>query len=205
MSGVALVVGALAVALACRRPMPRQSTPHSARVVRRDRRTGGAADWAVLLDSIAAGVRAGHSLHESFDRALATGRPQGRAITASSRLLDVPHLASVDADEAVVLQTMSVALSLGGPTAAVLQSGATLLRERATVRAEAAAHAAQARLSAKVMTAVPIVFATWGAASSPSFRHSLLHPFGAFAASVGLLLNGVGWWWMRRVVRRATP
>jgi tight adherence protein B len=98
---------------------------------------------------------------------------------------------------------MSVAMSLGGPTAAVLQSGAALLRERAAVRAEAATHAAQARLSARVLTAVPLLFATWGAVSSTSFRQSLLSPFGVVAASLGLGLNAVGWWWMHRIVRAA--
>jgi Flp pilus assembly protein TadB len=159
-------------------------------------------DWAALLDAIAAGVRAGHSLPESFTSACHRTPPRGSALSVSTELHQLPSLVAADPDEAVALQTLSVALLLGGPTAVVLQSGATLLRERASVRAEAAAHAAQARLSARVLTAVPLLFATWGAVASPSFRQALLGPLGAGAAMAGVVLNAVGWWWMRRIVRR---
>jgi tight adherence protein B len=159
-------------------------------------------DWAALLDAIAAGVRAGHSLRESYTSACHRTPPRGSALSASTELHHLPSLVASDPDEAVALQTLSVALSLGGPTAAVLQSGATLLRERASVRAEASAHAAQARLSARVLTAVPLLFATWGAVASPSFRQALLGPLGTGAAMAGVALNAIGWWWMRRIVRR---
>jgi Flp pilus assembly protein TadB len=53
-----------------------------------------------------------------------------------------------------------------------------------------------------VLTAVPLLFATWGAVASPSFRQALLGPLGTGAAMAGVALNAIGWWWMRRIVRR---
>jgi tight adherence protein B len=202
MSGAAVLVAALAIGLAGRGRLLGHRTALPPRTLTA-RSPFTAADWAVLLDTIGAGVRAGHSLRDAFVGARAARPPRGRALTAATEFQQLSALSSADPDESVALQTLSVAMSLGGPTAAVLQSGAALLRERAAVRAEAAVHAAQARLSARVLTAVPLLFAAWGTATSPSFRHSLLGPFGAVAACVGLTLNAAGWWWMGRIVRRA--
>jgi tight adherence protein B len=108
-----------------------------------------------------------------------------------------------DADEAVVAQALCAAILLGGSTAAVVQAGANLLRERAAVRAEAAAHSAQARLSARVLTCVPLAFAAWSAVASATFRRALLTPVGTLSVVLGVLTNTFGWWWMRRIVDRA--
>ena len=83
-------------------------------------------------------------------------------------------------------------------------AAAALLRERDTIRAEASAHSAQARLSARVLTAVPLVFASWSTVTSDSFRHSLATPVGSACVALGAVLNLAGWRWMRRVVGGAT-
>jgi Flp pilus assembly protein TadB len=85
-----------------------------------------------------------------------------------------------------------------------VQTGANMLRERAAVRAEAAAHAAQARLSARVLTVVPIGFAAWSATASHAFRRAVATPAGVTSAALGIVVNLVGWWWMHHIVRRAT-
>ena len=110
---------------------------------------------------------------------------------------------SRDPDLAVVRQTLEAAATFGGATASTVQSGANLLRERAAVRAEAAAHSAQARLSARVLTLVPVGFAAWSASVSRGFRAALTTPAGMTAAATGALLNLAGWAWMRRIVRSA--
>ncbi len=110
----------------------------------------------------------------------------------------------VPADEAVVVQVLGAAAELGGPVAATLDAGASLLRERVAAREEALAHSAQARLSARVLTAVPVAFAAWSAVGSGSFRAAVLTPAGTAAVALGGALNLAGWWWMRRVVARVT-
>jgi tight adherence protein B len=115
--------------------------------------------------------------------------------------LDTAH--TTDPDEAVALQVLSTASKLGGATASAVQAGASILRERRGARDEARAHSAQARLSARVLTLVPLAFAAWSFAASASFRSALATPAGMLAVLAGLGCNLVGWWWMRRIVRGA--
>jgi Flp pilus assembly protein TadB len=171
--------------------------------VRLPRRPG--TDWARFLDTVAARVRGGTSLRTAFADAQRDHPVQGSAIRADARLDDLGTAHTTDPDEAVVVQVLSTAARLGGATAATVQAGASILRERRGAREEAAAHGAQARLSARVLTLVPLVFAAWSFAASASFRRALATPAGMGAVLAGLGCNLVGWWWMRRIVRGAVP
>lgn len=161
------------------------------------RPTTTAATWATLLDTTAAEVRSGAALSAAWTRAL---ERHGLDIdpTPAAAARRTPR----DRDEAVVVQVIGAAVELGGPIAATLDAGAALLRERVAARADAEAHAAQARLSARVLTAVPLVFAAWSAVSSAGFRAALLGGPGAVAACLGAGLNLAGWRWMRHIVER---
>ena len=156
-----------------------------------------ASEWAAFLDTTSTEVRSGSSLIA----ALAHSRLRHPMLAARVFSFD----GTADPDLAVVAQSVSAAMELGGPVAATLHRGAALLRERAAQRAEAMAYSAQARLSAKVLTAVPLVFTAWSAATSATFRQAIASPTGLMAAAAGLACNTVGWWWMRRIVNRATP
>jgi tight adherence protein B len=160
--------------------------------------------WADLLDSTAREVRAGSSLSVAFERATTRHRVHGAAVGPGASLDQALMGASADPDEGVVLHSLTAASLLGGPVAATLQAGVSVLREREAVRAEAQVHSAQARLSARVLTGVPIVFCAWSFASSSAFRAALLTPVGVVAAAVGAVLNGVGWLIMRHIVRSAS-
>ena len=198
----AVAVAALAGWFHPRLQRPRGRVPRPGR--RRHAHAVVAGDrWAVLLDTMAADVRGGASLTVAFTQATARHGLHGQTLTPSSRLTDVPDATSPDPDETVVLQVVSASLALGGPVAATLDTGAALLRERSTARAEAHAHSAQARLSARVLTAVPLTFASWSVLASPSFRTALTSTPGLVSALVGGTLNLAGWWWMKRVVAKA--
>ncbi|MFZ9629243.1 MAG: type II secretion system F family protein [Ilumatobacteraceae bacterium] len=164
-----------------------------------------AAVWAQFLDAVASEVRSGTSLAESWVEAARRRPVTGRAVAPGRSLAASLALDTDDRDESVVLQVAGAATVLGGPVAATLDAGAVLLRERAAARADAAAHSAQARLSARVMTAVPLVFAGWSALSSASFRSAVTSPAGAVSIVIGAGLNAGGWRWMRAVVDRAAP
>jgi tight adherence protein B len=159
--------------------------------------TPSASDWAAYLDTTSTEVRSGSSLIA----ALAHSRQRHPCLADRLTAAD----GTIDPDAAVVAQSLAAVLELGGPVAVTLHHAAALLRERAAQREEARAHSAQARLSAKVLTAVPLVFTAWSAATSATFRHALASPIGLTAASAGLASNAVGWWWMRRIVEKATP
>ena len=197
-----------------RRGIARRGTTHH-RAEPHGRPRGGrrtsAEQWAALLDSMSAEVRTGSSLSAATQHAVARHQPHGRLLHPMTTLATLTTAASTrpepvgaDADEAVVVQAICAAQSLGGPVAATLDTASALLRERAVIRSEAQAHSAQARLSARVLTGVPLVFAGWSLASSRSFRAALLSPVGLASAALGGLCNLVGWWWMRRIVTSAT-
>ncbi len=159
--------------------------------------------WAALLDAIAADVRSGSSLSAACTRATTRSGLRGSQITPGC----APPFAgdhSVPPDEAVVLQAISAAHALGGQVATTLHAAAALLRERAVIVAEARAHSAQARLSARVLTAVPVAFAAWSLLSSRSFRTAVLSSTGLASAAIGAACNLLGWLWMRRIVSRVS-
>ena len=161
-------------------------------------------EWAVVLDGVSAEVRTGSSLTLALQRALVRYQPHGQAIAPTATLAALTAVLVVDPDEAVVVQAISAAHALGGPVAATLDSAAALLRERSAIRGEALAHSAQARLSARVLTGVPLAFAGWSLLSSKSFRTAALSTMGLASALIGGVCNLIGWWWMRRIVGKAT-
>jgi len=156
-----------------------------------------AGEWAAFLDTTSSEVRSGSSL------VAALAHSRTRHPTLATRAIALAGHTDPDPDLAVVAQSLAAALELGGPIAATLHHGAALLREREAQRAEARAHSAQARLSAKVLTAVPLLFAAWSATTSATFRQAVVSPTGLVAASAGLASNTIGWWWMRRIVDKA--
>ncbi|MGA0894308.1 MAG: hypothetical protein ACO3S5_06750 [Ilumatobacteraceae bacterium] len=167
--------------------------------------TATAHEWAALLDSLAAEVRAGSALGTAWQQSLCRHSLRGRAVSPDHPLDETLRLDAGSRDEAVVLQVVGAAAAMGGPMALTIDAGASLLRERAAARADAIAHAAQARLSARVLTVVPVGFAAWSALTSGSFRTGIASAAGAASATIGAVLNGIGWWWMRSLVARAAP
>lgn len=149
-----------------------------------------AEQWAALLDSMAAEARTGATPATAHEVALAAA-PWCR------------YTARPGDDETLVAHTVQVVRALGGPVAATLDAGAALLRERVAIRAEVAAHSAQARLSIRVLTLVPIGFCGWCLLTSVSFRRAWAGPAGLACAAVGGSCNLLGWWWMRRILAGA--
>jgi tight adherence protein B len=166
---------------------------------------------AAYLDALAREVRVGGSLTAAFiavtpSHAVASPLLHAhRSLETGSALDDVLPEVPVAGGLAVATHAMLCAATVGGPAAPTLDAAAALLRERAVIAADAQAHSAQARLSARVLTTVPIVFALWGSATSARTRAAYTDsPVGATCVGVGLAVNLAGWWWMRRIIARAT-
>ncbi len=86
--------------------------------------------------------------------------------------------------------------------ARLIDAVAASLRERREVEAEAAALATQARASAGVLAAAPIVFAFLAAAADPEAGAFLLSTGPGLACLLGgVALLAVGGLWMARIVR----
>lgn len=197
---VGLAGGAGRLRLAPTRATAEWRAARSATVSRRPPPPPSPQEWAALLDAVAADARSGSSLSTAWEAAIARHHVQGVVAQPGRTLRDLVHQRSPHASEAVVLNALGTAAALGGSAAATLDAAAAMLRERAAAQAEAHAHSAQARLSARVLTTVPLGFAAWSAVSSSSFRAAVLTPAGIASLALGTTLNLIGWWWMRRIV-----
>lgn len=198
------VLTALMVAPAARRLRLQPRRP-AVRTTGRRRAHRAPADYASLLDAIARQVRSGSSLTSAVDDEIDLSTPLGvvadRLAEGSSLTEALAVVVPSHADVALTVQALSATAHLGGPIAATLDEAAAVLRERAAARAERQAHSSQARLSARVLTIVPLVFAAWSAVASQRTRDVYLSDVaGAVCASCGLALNIVGSKWMKRII-----
>lgn len=202
----ALLAGSLIAFIAA--PAARWLRPVS-RPLRREARLAHrrveSTDYASLLDAIARQVRSGSTLVGALVD-LVDGFPMFAVIPQRLNAGDslAQALASIEPgepDAALTLQALSATSHLGGPIAATLDEAAAVLRGRTAARAERWAHGAQARLSARVLTIVPLGFAGWSALSSQRTRSVYLSSFaGGVCALLGLFLNLIGWRWMKKIV-----
>lgn len=193
---LALLITAWGVAIACR-PQPR------GRLLSRQQRNGGSITTATaiaVLESAAQGCRAGLSLRSALDHATQRHGAPSWTIAAA------PMCAPTDtADVALAHHAIAVADRFGGQVAWCLDRTATTLRERVALRAEQHAHTAQARLSARMLTWIPILMTAASCLLSASARKVVLTtPLGWTCVGVGLTLNLIGTWWMSVLVRRAS-
>lgn len=202
----AAVLVALIAARAGRHLLPGPRKTEQRRVARWSRVV--IADYPGLLDAVARRVRSGSSLTiaviEEVDRSSPLGEVVDRLAAGGSLSDALADVDPKDADLALTVQALSATAHLGGPVAATLDEAAAVLRERAAARAERRAHGSQARLSARVLTVVPLGFATWSAVASQRTRDAYLSmSAGPICAVCGLGLNLVGWQWMKRIVGSA--
>ncbi len=221
---IAIAVTAVVVVATAVRPRPRRhqldTTPAAARVdtlvtawtQRRTRRQApsarAVAEWC---DDIARRVRTGSSLRDAVSAA-----PTDAAVGWAT----VPLLLAIDRGQSLVdaicrvdtpgrhlglaLGVLATASRIGGPSAASIDDAAMLLRQRTADLEERSTQAAQARLSAHVMTAVPLVMLAMLVVTDADVRSAAASPTGTACIGVGFLLNATGWWWMHRIVRTST-
>ena len=162
-----------------------------------------------VLDDIGRDVRTGSSFPAAVDHAL-TIRPSVLASVAVALNRGLPlgeALAAADVrtpDEALAVHACGLAHRSGAHGADVVEHAASIMRERRAWAAERHAQAAQARLSARVLTWLPMAFALWCVLTSSQVRLAYgTVPLTAVCAGFGVVLNATGWQWMRRIVRGA--
>jgi tight adherence protein B len=203
---VGLVAALVVVSLGARagRPAARRADDDGPRPSRRPAATRPMVE---LLERSSRDVRSGAALRTALIDALdhdPTTLPALRARLARGDSL-VGALADVaprNADDRVMVHALQLAATTGGSVADTLERVVAVMRERQAWRDERSSHAAQARLSARMLTMLPIAVALWGVVSSPSVRHVYAtSPAAAVATGLGVLLNLIGWSWMRHLVR----
>ncbi|NND76328.1 MAG: hypothetical protein HKN44_15125 [Ilumatobacter sp.] len=183
-------------------------------VQRRGLTPGSVVDWC---DSLTRRLRSGATLRESVRvdvpadellRALTadirTGLERGRtlaAVVGAYHAADQPTVRGRRHLDLAVA-ALGTAAEFGGSAVAALDRVAITLRMRAADDQERVAQSAQARMSAHVLTLVPLGVVTLLVATDPAVRSTMTTTLGAGSAVAGLALNIGGWWWMRRIIGR---
>jgi tight adherence protein B len=129
-----------------------------------------------------------------LERDLALGLPWAVALARWS-----DHVGNDD----LALFTTACALGaeMGRGTADALEGVATTLADRRSVAAEARSAASQATASAVLLAALPVAFALVLAAVDPrSVVVLVATPTGWACATAAIVLDAVGFWWMRRLI-----
>ena len=164
------------------------------------------AECIAAVDHLARGLRSGSSPTTALGEALAAQPTvlidlrrrleQGGTvglITVEDVMTGPPH-------ERLVLQALRVGRLAGGSGAGVLERTADTLREQQAWAHDRQVQSAQARLSARVLTALPLVFACWSITADAEVRSAYASsPLPALSTAAGALLNLLGWWWMSRL------
>lgn len=165
-----------------------------------------AAEVAIWCEGLARVVRGGSTL----TTALRTTEPPTScatyvnevvlALDRGRRLADALAGATPSPHLDLAATVLRACATNGGPPAEPLDRAAATLRGRATDAAERHTQSAQARLSAVVMTVLPVAMLALLLATSTTTRTAAMTPVGSAAISIGVALNLVGWRWMRRII-----
>jgi tight adherence protein B len=196
-AGVVLAVGALDVV--------------ARRTAARRRAAAAERELPVVLESVARRLRAGGSLAQALAEAAPAGPPEleasWRALVHRSRVAGVEaalaEWSSTTPSPSVRLAAAALALSsaTGGSAARAIDGVAGTLRSRLALADEIRALSSQARASAVVIAASPVVFGLAAATTDRRTGAFLRTPLGLALLGAGILLDAIGWWWMVHLCR----
>lgn len=170
-------------------------------------------DLASALEDLGRSLRGGASLAQAISEVAAAGddpvRHELRRLDA--RVGGGASLGEALADwrassdrpgVALAVGALTVANRAGGSRAQAVDQVAATLRERRALADELRAQSSQARLSALVLVACPVVFAALASSVDPRVVGFMVtHPFGWGCLVIGLGLEAAGGWWMARITR----
>lgn len=181
---------------------------------RRRRSTIGPAAIGAWADDLARSLRHGSTLRaalvavvpddealrdhtDALRQRLDRGATVADATDAWGRLLDVT--ASGSRPLVAFAAVVGVAARLGGSASRPLERFAVTMREHVADDLERSAQSAQAKMSARVLTTVPVAMLAILVVTDADVRGVLGRPSGGGVVAVGLGLNLMGAWWMRRI------
>ncbi len=175
-----------------------------------------AADVAAWCDAISRRLRAGDALRTVFEserpdhRSLLTRteplrRSLGHGVAVADAVVAaVPGSASATAGRdphlELLCSVVAATAAFGGTAAAPIDRVGATLRLRNADGQEREAQSAQARLSAHVLTVVPLAVLALLASTDANVRQFSTSGLGLTVITSGLALNLAGWWWMKRIV-----
>ncbi|HYN34126.1 MAG TPA: type II secretion system F family protein [Ilumatobacteraceae bacterium] len=175
---------------------------------RAGRRPPSAKAVAEWCDDLARQLRSGSTLRDAMTTTLPSDPATRRSTNELRRRLDRGR-AVVDACEPpsdagahlrLAIIVITTAARLGGSPAPAIDRTAATLRQRAVDADERSVQAAQARLSAHVLTAVPLAMLLLLLVTDADVRVAATSTLGGACIGVGLSLNALGSVWMRRII-----
>jgi tight adherence protein B len=165
-----------------------------------------------VLTIMASSLRAGHSFMQALDT-VAREIPQPAAtefqrVVAEIRLgrptddaLEALAIRVGSADFRWAVLAVNIQREVGGNLAEILDNVADTLRERAMIRRQIGVLTAEGRLSAWVLTALPIAIGVYMFAVNPDYIGLLFTTtIGLIMVSIATVLLVVGVLWMRKIV-----
>ena len=164
-----------------------------------------------FLDAIARDVRSGFSLASSFVQCSDQQSDDNhwsqpvaqqclRGVVLADALVECA-LPTWTPEIRFASRTLAVASAGGAGIAPALEHSASVLREQQALMLDRDVQAAQAQLSTKVLTWLPIAVFAWIAITDPIARMFLLStPVGMCCVATGITLNVSGRKWMSHVV-----
>lgn len=163
-----------------------------------------------LLHALARALRAGHTLPAAISGAADDPSIAGDAFRLAAQRVAVgsPVLDEVDRwaaglrhpDADLVRALINTGATTGSALAASFDRAAATLQERADLAGEIAGLTAQARASALLLTLAPIGFLAVVVCIDPSVVAAAASSgMGRLAVVLGVVLDGAGWVWMRRL------
>jgi tight adherence protein B len=187
------------------------------------RRRAAATERALpgVLDAVARHLRAGGSLAQAitavrpppsapdllaqWDRLAALTPAVGATAALEDWSASVARSSAGSRSVRLSAAALALAAATGGSPARAIDGVAATLRSRLSVGDEIRALSSQARASAVVIALAPVVFGILAGATDGRTRAFLASPAGAFLLVLGLVLDGVGAWWMGRLCRPGGP
>lgn len=190
------------------------------RLARRARRRGCTIEPAAIaawLDDLSRAARRGSTLQRALldvvprDTRLAEAvRPLHHHLGRGSTVADAVRRWTDDPADGPetsrhlhdVASVVRVCATVGGSISEPLDRTAAALRQHAADQLERDAQTAQARLSARVLTVVPLAVLGLLLVVEGDVRDTVTTPTGASVVGAGIVLNIVGARWMRRIIER---
>ena len=169
-------------------------------------------DVALVLELIARELRSGvtladalSSIDEDVDPGLAALRHRTRAGAALADELERWTIGLGPDDGPLVRGVLGLGLSTGAALADALDRTAAVLRERDALTDELRSLTAQSRASAILIAVVPVgLLLVLGLADPAGLAVLTATPLGWVCLTAGAALDGLGFWWMQRLVAGVT-
>lgn len=173
--------------------------------VARELRLGASVNAAVLtalrrkpgspLSWLEQSARDGESLHAVISRRLGVSRPRERK----------PWRRRSESYESTQFAARAIATAAnGGDPVHAVESAARTLRSNAAIVADSRAAVAYTKTSMNVLTWIPLVIAGWLMLRDQSIRDFFVSTFGTWCLAIGISLNVLGRYLVRRMTSAAT-